>query len=223
VFPDRTAENLASYLDSENNAGRSKSYHRICDDDSIVIYVPDEQAAWAMPNGGNLPALQLCFTGWAKWDRAEWLAHKGMLTRGAAEVARWCQVFGIPARKLTPAEVAAGKSGVIGHVDWTNSMPGKRGNHTDPGTGFPWPEFMALVAERLRGEDMNDEQNGVLHDIRMQLCGSPELNKFPGWPERADPTSKAKTLVDYIRALHFEQQIQRAKLDAVLARLESKP
>ena len=64
VFPDRTAENLAGYLDREKESGRSKSYHRICDDDSTVIYVPDSQAAWAMPYGGNLPALQLCFTGW---------------------------------------------------------------------------------------------------------------------------------------------------------------
>jgi hypothetical protein len=45
--------------------------------------------------------------------------------------------------------VAAGKSGVIGHVDWT---VGKRdGSHTDPGPNFPWDVLMARVGAILGG------------------------------------------------------------------------
>lgn len=143
VFPDRTAEGLAGYLDRENAAGRYKSYHRICDDDSTVMYVPDGEAAWALP-GGNLGALQLCFTGWARWSRDQWLEHPNMLARGAVIVRAWCDTYGLPRAHLTPDQVAAGHRGVIGHVDWTRSREG-RGTHTDPGPSFPWDRFLAMV------------------------------------------------------------------------------
>jgi len=134
VFPDRTAENLARWMD-----GHPVSYHKIVDDDSVVHYVPDERYSWSL-RSGNPRSLNLCFTGYARWTRAEWLRHDRMLRMGADVVRGWSRRYGVPLRKLTSAEVGGNQSGVIGHVNWTL---GKRdGSHTDPGDGFPWDIFM---------------------------------------------------------------------------------
>jgi hypothetical protein len=214
--PDHTAENLAGYLDRSNAAGDFKSYHTICDDDSTLIYVDPSQAAWAMPDGGNLPALQLCFTGWAAWQRADWLAHTAMLQRGAIVVRDWALKYNIPIRHLTPAQVYSGWYGLVGHVDWTTSAP-NRGTHTDPGSNFPWDVFILLI----EGVDLQPDERDALYDVRAQLTGSrssrPPL--YDGWPAHADTSSKPKTLLDYVRALHAEQQVQAATLAEIVGRL----
>lgn len=139
---DHTAEDLAAYLDRANTAQDWKSYHLICDDNSTVRYVPDDQAAWSAL-AANRRSLNLCFTGWAHWSRDEWMAHESMLRRGAAEVARWCATYHLPSIKLTPAQVGADQHGVCGHGDWSTGK--NNGNHTDPGAAFPWATFMAMV------------------------------------------------------------------------------
>lgn len=155
---DKTAENLAVYLDRENAAGRGKSYHLICDDDSTVRYVFDSEAAWALRTG-NARSLNLCLTGWARWTRSEWLAHFPMLRRAADEVRAWCDMYNIPLRKLTPEEVGGDWWGICGHVDWTL---GKRpilgeasGTHTDPGQFFPWDIFLPMVIGETESDDMD--------------------------------------------------------------------
>lgn len=154
---DKTAENLAGYLDRENAAGRGKSYHKICDDDSTVNYVPDSQASWALRTG-NARSLNLCMTGWARWSRVDWMAHYPMLRRAAAEVRGWCETYNIPMRKLTPAQVGADWWGICGHVDWSlgkRPLLGKAsGDHTDPGPNFPWDLFIPMVI----GETESDEE-----------------------------------------------------------------
>ena len=68
-----------------------------------------------------------------------------MLDRTAAWIRSRCLARGIPIRKLTPAQVAAGLSGVIAHWDWTLGM--RDGTHTDPGSGFPWDYVIARASE----------------------------------------------------------------------------
>jgi hypothetical protein len=134
-----TATSLEHYLDQPSVEA---SYHRLVDDTQAIHYLPDDVAAWAMLSG-NHRAVQLCFTGFAAWPRSEWLAHDTMLRLGAGIAREWCARYGIPAVKLTPAQVGADMSGVMGHWDWTL---GKRdGTHTDPGPNFPWPDFMSYV------------------------------------------------------------------------------
>lgn len=143
IFPDRTAENLCRWMD-----GQKVSYHKVVDDDSVVNYVPDERYSWSL-RSGNSRSLNLCFTGYARFDRREWLSHEGMLKQGALEVRRWCDKYGIPRKKLSPSQVKADMSGICGHVDWTRGK--LDGNHTDPGDHFPWDVFMSLI----EGEDMS--------------------------------------------------------------------
>jgi hypothetical protein len=155
---DRTAENLAGYLSREIAAKRYKSYHKICDDDSTVDYVPDHLASWALRTG-NARSLNICLTGWAHWSREQWLEHFPMLTRAATEIRGWCLHHGIPMRKLTPQQVGADQAGVCGHVDWS---VGKRpilgkvsGDHTDPGKNFPWDLLIPLIEGETESDGMD--------------------------------------------------------------------
>jgi hypothetical protein len=210
----RTAASLAAYLDQPSTQA---SYHVLVDDTTTITYLPDDVACWAMLSG-NARSLQLCFTGFAAWSRAEWLTHERMLRQGATVVARWCARYQIPPVKLTPAQVGANARGVMGHWDWT---VGKReGTHTDPGPNFPWDVFMSYVHQ---GDDMQPDEREALYDIRAQMVGTPELGKYPGWPPHADTTNKPKTLVDYVRALHAEQQAQRQVLDSILRAVQGRP
>lgn len=135
-----TAASLAHYLDGPDVEA---SYHKLVDDNQVLTYLSDEtQAAWAMLSG-NHRSVQLCFTAFTAWPTSEWLAHDRMLRMGAAEVAKWCIRYTIPATHLTPTQVGADWWGICGHWDWTL---GKRdGTHTDPGPNFPWDYFISLV------------------------------------------------------------------------------
>jgi hypothetical protein len=193
VYPDRTAENLANYMD-----GAQVSYHFIEDDDSEVPYVPDyeNRYSWSLRTG-NLRSVNICFTGYAAWSRAEWLRHPNMLARGAARAREVCDRLVIPKVKLTAAQVGADKAGICGHWDWTVGK--SDGTHTDPGSGFPWDVFIDLVNGGASQEDdmfdANDRE--LLRTVVNQLTGSypPKAWDFPGFkiplydvPEAEQPT-----------------------------------
>ena len=138
---DQSAENLARYMEGTPESS-GVSYHKVVDDDSVVNFVPDSVMCWAL-RSGNKRSLNICMTGYAAMTRAQWLEHDGMLRLCAAEVRAWCDTHGIPKVKLSSADVGADRSGICGHVNWTE---GKRdGTHTDPGTSFPWDVFMGYV------------------------------------------------------------------------------
>lgn len=161
-----TAQSLENYLDQP---AVEASYHVLIDDDHTVTYLPDDVAAWAMLSG-NHRSVQLCFTGFAKWPRSEWLAHDAML-RHAADVARaWCHKYGIPAVKLTPTQVGADMSGVMGHWDWT--LGKKDGTHTDPGPGFPWDLFINYVNQGSPAPTPQKASPAVLMPILMTGQGN---------------------------------------------------
>lgn len=134
---DRRAENLARWME-----GQPVSYHKVVDDDSVVLFVPDARMAWSL-RSGNPRSLNVCMIGRARWSRGEWLRHDRMLRMTATIVREWCDRYDIPLRKITPEQVGKNQRGVIGHWDWT---VGKRdGSHTDPGPGFPWDVLMAYA------------------------------------------------------------------------------
>lgn len=176
LTPDHTAEDLAAYLDRANAAGDWKSYHLICDDDSVVHYVPDSQAAWSALSA-NKRSLNICFTGWAAWPRSEWLLHDRMLRLGAAEVAKWAKAYSIPVRKLTPLQVGADWLGICGHWDWT--LGKHNGNHTDPGANFPWDYFISLIQQ---GDDVTPEQDKMLREIHNESTMRLPSRAFNGAP-----------------------------------------
>jgi hypothetical protein len=119
------------------------SSHSGIDDDAVANYVAFDRQAWTTRSANPISdSVELC--GFAKWTRDEWMQHGRMLELCAQWIRDRCTARGIPIRKLSPADVAAGKPGVCGHVDWTVGM--KDGTHTDPGPNFVWDHVIALAS-----------------------------------------------------------------------------
>lgn len=164
---DRSAENLVAWMEANG-----VSYHVIVDDDTAVRQVSDGRASWSLRTG-NSRSLNLCFIGYARFSRAEWLAHQNMLRLAANQVRAWCDHYGIPKRKLTAAQVGANERGICGHWDWTVGK--KDGSHTDPGAGFPWDVFIDLVngttSPTTPEDDMTPAQAAMLEIVFDQITG----------------------------------------------------
>lgn len=160
----RKASDLKAFFDRSTNS----SAHAVADDSTLLDnLVPYDRAAWTLRNGNaRSDNLELC--GFAKWSRDEWLNnHQGMLNNAAIWIRNRCRARGIPIRKLSAAEVAAGKAGVIGHVDYTNGTGD--GTHWDPGPGFPWD----VVIARAAGGDAPVEK-----DEDMAVVGKPAEDDY---------------------------------------------
>jgi hypothetical protein len=139
----RTCPSLLAFFSRSDAQG--SSHAGVCDK-CLTEFLPYDRASWTLRSGNAISDnLEMC--GFARWTRAEWLQHMTLLDLTAQWLAARSKARGIPLVKLTPAEVKAGRSGVIGHVDWTVGM--SDGTHTDPGTSFPW-DLVLTLAVRYR-------------------------------------------------------------------------
>lgn len=111
----------------------------------------DNYIPWAAMPTGNRLGLHLSFLAYAASSRQEWLDHSFQLDLAAAVVADWCTRYGIPPVKLTADEVRSGKRGICGHNEVSQAW--HESDHTDPGAGFPWDEFITRVKARMNGKD----------------------------------------------------------------------
>lgn len=188
----RTAVALRNFFDGNTNA----SCHTIISAGNTLDIVPRALAAWTLRSGNNISVnAELC--AFAKWTRAQWLSAtavdgcenpRAILSRTAAWIRRECVASNVPMVKLTAADVAAGKSGVIGHIDWTNGM--KDGSHWDPGPGFPWDVVMAEVrqgapaaaaaredsAEVITDADLDRIAQAVATKVQLRNPNVPKVN-----------------------------------------------
>lgn len=136
------AEGMASWF---SRVSTKASAHVCVDTDSTVRCVDDSDTAWAAP-GANADGLQIELAGRAGQTAGDWTdaASKAILERAAQQVAAWCKKWGIPARWLTDAELADGKTeGLTMHSQVSRVF--KRSNHTDPGANFPRDAFLTRV------------------------------------------------------------------------------
>lgn len=151
----RTAASLGAYFWRDDVQASS---HVGIDAGATLQYVGYDRAAWTVRSGNPISDnAELC--GFARWTRAQWLGTtsvdgcanpRATLDRTAAWIRSRCLARGIPIRKLTAADVAAGRSGVIGHVEWTIGM--RDGTHTDPGSSFPW-DYVIGKAQQAPEQD----------------------------------------------------------------------
>lgn len=138
-------------------------------------FVPYERAAWTLRNGNNISEnIEQC--GWARWTRAEWLSRPKLLDATARWLADRSRARGIPLVKLSPADVKAHKSGVLGHVDYT--LGTGDGTHTDPGKDYPWDVVLDAAKGYAAGkpgvieeDDMTPEEHQMLAECRDRLRG----------------------------------------------------
>ncbi len=129
------------------------SAHFCIDNHVMVQCVRLEDVAWAAP-GANRDGVHIEHAGYAAQTVGQWNDDYSneLLERSSFLAASLCLKFGIPARKLSVAEVRDGKTpGICGHYDV--SLAFGKSTHTDPGKNFPWDKYVALVEDALSGPD----------------------------------------------------------------------
>lgn len=137
----RTAASLGAYFYRPDIQASS---HVGIDAGATLSYVGYDRASWTLRSGNPISDnAELC--AFANFTREQWLGTarvngcdnpRAILDRTAAWIRERCLARRIPIVKVSPAQVAAGASGVIAHWDWTIGM--QDGSHTDPGKNFPW-------------------------------------------------------------------------------------
>ena len=155
----------------------SASAHACVDDRNAIGCVDWKDNAWHSGHGPtNDRSIGIEHSGYASQSREEWLDEYGMamLERSArlfAEVGHG--IYGIPAVKLSPEQVAAGQSGICGHADVTYGF-GIYGGHTDPGEQFPWDVYLGLISKHINGSSEEDEVKPYIlidpRDTKAWLC-----------------------------------------------------
>jgi len=153
-----TAQSLANYFANPRQMRDGKlvevkaSAHYSVDSRNVVQHVDETDAAWHVrTKGWNARSVGIELAGRASQTRSEWLDEYGMtmLPRAARLVATVCDRWNIPIEYLTGEQLSDGSRGVTGHADLTRQFG--EDTHTDPGEGFPWPGFMAMVRAIAEG------------------------------------------------------------------------
>jgi len=133
---DQAAEAVGRFFES---GGAQASTHYGIDDNSIQMYLASLAIIpWGAPHA-NLNGIHYELMGKAAWTHDQWMKHKGTLDRAAWLLAKnWTYLrgkgVGVPLRKLTDAELKAGKKGITTHRQVARVFGG---THTDPGSNFP--------------------------------------------------------------------------------------
>lgn len=170
----QSAEDGAAY-DQRRTDGTSTHYFH--DSNSTVQCVRTEDQAHAARTQGNKRGIQheLCTkAGSANWSDSY---HQAMLRIAAKQAARDAEKWGIPVKKLSSSQVADGVKGFCGHVDITYAFPEDNGTHTDPGSNFPWSQFLGMVQEEMEGSvPLNDDDVKKIWNYGMDNPYTPDTS-----------------------------------------------
>jgi N-acetyl-anhydromuramyl-L-alanine amidase AmpD len=137
-----TAENCQRFFAGPTAGG---SAHYCVDTDSVAGSVHEEDSAAQAP-GTNTDGIGVELCGYARQSREDWLDAGSAATclQAAALVREIGERRGIPMRWLTDDQLRDGHSkGLTTHAQVTRVF--QRGDHTDPGEGFPADVFLELV------------------------------------------------------------------------------
>lgn len=132
------ANYAATRTDAQSNW---TSAHAYIDTTGPLGSCPLNRQAWAAYSYANQHGIHLEMCGMNAGQPGA--VPAATVARTAALVAQLCNLAGIPKVKLSPADVAAGKSGICGHYDITLGLG--VGDHDDPGPAFNWAAFIAAV------------------------------------------------------------------------------
>jgi hypothetical protein len=151
-----TYQSLGAYFQGPVDA----SSHVGIDDSVAVIgeYVKPDKKAWTAANA-NPVAVQAELCGFAEWSTAEWDRHPHMLANTAQWIAEESKRFGIPIRRLTPAEAQGNGRGVCQHVD----LGAWGGGHWDCGPGFPMQRVLDMASGTVPPPEEVYELASLLH------------------------------------------------------------
>jgi hypothetical protein len=189
----QTAENIAAYFAS---GAVVASAHACVDQDSVVVCLPPTATAFAAP-GANADGYQIEHAGYAGQDTAGWAddESQSMLRLSAAHAREIALAAGIPLKHLTNAELAAGEAGFVGHNQVSDVY--KRSDHWDPGTNFPWSQYMSLV----NGEAETEEANTVPEEDTVKFVRSRQTGTiYSITPTDVVAMTSAKVWGDLVKA-----------------------
>jgi peptidoglycan hydrolase-like protein with peptidoglycan-binding domain len=140
----RADENVATWF-ARGADDRKVSAHFVVDDDSAIQCVRVTDEAWHA-NQANGFSVGIEHAGYARQSHEQWsdAYSTAMLVRSSYVARRIADAYGIPIRRLLPDQLRAGESGFVGHAD-VNEAYQNLGGHEDPGSWFPWTEYLELV------------------------------------------------------------------------------
>lgn len=135
------AKNVANYFATTDTVA---SAHYTVDSDSIYQSVNEGDQAWHAA-GYNARTIGIEHAGYAKMTPEEWQSdyNERMLRLSAKLAAQIATKYGIPAVRLSIADILAGKPGFAAHADASKAF--KKSDHSDPGANFPWDHYLSLV------------------------------------------------------------------------------
>jgi hypothetical protein len=220
---------MARFLD--NNSGASA--HAASDAGGVEApLVPYGRAAWTAGPTANSIGLHIELCAFAQMTREQWLSTGdvtfwvpwlnanrtvrsplSMLRHSAAWVRSVADAYQIPLVKLSASEARGGAAGICGHAD-TSTAFGET-DHTDPGPGFPWDTFIALVqGNAITEEDMPLTDADVNKIWMYKLRNATNVD---GQEEFALAVEWITESADRLARTERRQILQDAKLDAIVA------
>lgn len=147
------ARNEASY--AKNRTDGTSSHYYVDDTEIIQSLNTDYGANHVGSWQGNQRGISYEFVGRASWSRAKWLDSIDF-EAAAAQMARDCQTWGIPVRRLSVAQLADMEKGITTHNDCRRAFGGT--DHTDPGSNFPMDRLIELITggDEMELQDIKD-------------------------------------------------------------------
>lgn len=174
------ARSTAQYFTSSSSGG---SAHYIVDAGGDEQHcVRDKDRAWHAPPNGNSIGIEICSE--STYGRADWISRDVFpaVELAARRTRELCDRFGVPLEKLTAGDLASGRRGICSHADVSQAW--HESDHWDPGTSFPWDQFMELVggSGSSTGGDWYDEMKDtdVIGEVRVSDRALYQLEKGGG-------------------------------------------
>ena len=147
-----SARSVAEYFHN-GSEGRFASAHYCVDSEDIYHCVQNKDIAYGAP-GANTIGIHIEHAGYSAESADDWkdAYNTQMLPMSAELTATLCVLFDIPARWLSPSEVAGHERGITGHNNVTLAYPHLHGTHMDPGPSFPIDNYVLLVQANLQAK-----------------------------------------------------------------------
>lgn len=134
------ARKIAAYFQTQHAGG---SAHYVVDAAETFQCVYDNTIAWHAPPNQHSIGIEMCdMPSRVSFLRWRTVPGRAVLERTARLTAELCLAYGVPIRKLTVAQVKAGRMGICGHTDVSRAF--HQSSHWDPGA-FPWRRFISMV------------------------------------------------------------------------------
>jgi hypothetical protein len=168
-----SARNEALYAQTRPD---QTSAHFYSDEGSVYEALDLDNIAFGCLWHGNQKSIQFELVGLSNHLTDATMRHIAPVVR---EV---CNMYGIPIQKINASQVANGVKGICGHGDITDAFPEDGGDHTDPGSAFPWSTFIGYVKGSTPvTPPATTQEDGDMILVQPDKATIPTGTNWPGW------------------------------------------